>query len=63
MELTLLSPNLIKLLVIDLEKSFIWTDRYNKYGDFELFFSTQSQIYQLIQKKQYLTFSELTVIS
>lgn len=58
MELTLLSPNLVKLLVIDLEKSFIWTDRYNKYGDFELFFSTQSSIYQYINKKQYLAFSE-----
>lgn len=57
MELTLLNRNLIKVLTIDLPKSFIWADRYNKYGDFELFFSTRSPIYQYIQKKYYLMFS------
>lgn len=57
MELTLLTSNLVKVLTIDLPKSFIWADRYNRYGDFELFFSTRSPIYEYIKKKYYLSFS------
>lgn len=56
MEMTLLSPNHIKLLVIDTKTAMIWTDRYNKCGDFELHFSTKSNIYSYIDKKYYLSF-------
>lgn len=52
-----MNRDLIKILTIDLPKSFIWTDRYNKYGDFELYFSTRSIIYSYILKKYYLMFS------
>ena len=54
MELILLNQSHIKLLVIDTKTSMIWTDRYNKAGDFEIHFSTKSDLYAYIQKRYYL---------
>ena len=39
MNVTILDPNLIPISVIDSYKSFIWTDRYDEAGDFELYTS------------------------
>ena len=56
MELTLANQAHQRILVIDMTTSMIWTDRYNKYGDFELHFSTTSDLYAYIEKKYYLMF-------
>lgn len=39
MNVMILDPNLIPISVIDSYKSFIWTDRYDEAGDFELYTS------------------------
>lgn len=56
MELILLNKDFNKILVIDNKISMIWTDRYTKAGDFELHFTTRSDIYPNMNKEDYLTF-------
>lgn len=56
MELILTNQAHQDLLVIDMTTAMIWTDRYNKSGDFELHFSTKSDVYNYIEKRQYLRF-------
>jgi hypothetical protein len=46
MELTLLNSDLQNIATIDTYESLIWTDRYYKYGDFEITDSPSSQFIQ-----------------
>ena len=39
MELLVLNTDYESIAVIDTYESFIWTDRYNSYGDFEIVFA------------------------
>lgn len=36
MDVTVLNTNLDAVSIVDVYESFIWTDRYYEYGDFEL---------------------------
>lgn len=39
MELLVLNTTFESIAVVDTYESLIWTDRYNAYGDFEIFFA------------------------
>lgn len=54
MELMVLDRNFINQKVIDIFESLIWSDRYNEYGDFELYLPMNSTILQYIKVKNYL---------
>lgn len=44
--------------LIDTYKSMIWTDRYNKAGDFELYTEVSGEVLKYVFKDQYLTIKE-----
>lgn len=44
MDLLVLNTDFESISVIDTYESMIWTDRYNAYGDFELFFAMDSSL-------------------
>ena len=50
MDLTILDTNLEVISIVDTYESFIWTDRYHEYGDFELYTSISEDI--LINARQ-----------
>ena len=49
MDLIVLNTNLDAVSIVDVYESFIWTDRYYEYGDFELFTSMTSTILSYIR--------------
>jgi hypothetical protein len=49
-----LDPSLTTLGVVDVYESFIWTDRYNAYGDFEIYTYPTSELFDLFQADNYL---------
>lgn len=55
MDLTVLDTNLDAIVIVDMYESFIWTDRYNKPGDFELYVSITDGILKYLKKNYYLT--------
>ena len=54
MEVYLLDDNFERKEIIDEYKSFIWTERYRKCGDFELYISKNSQFASSIAKDNFL---------
>lgn len=54
MDLTILNTNLDDIFPIDTYKSFIWTDRYYSYGDFELYTAISEDIFKYIKQDYYL---------
>ena len=54
MELLVLNPDFESIAVIDTYESMIWTDRYNSYGDFEIFFAMDTQLLQYLKEDYYL---------
>lgn len=58
MEIMVLNTNFQSIFVADRFKSLIWTDRYNAYGDFEMYFSMDSSLLQFIQPDNYLWMDE-----
>lgn len=54
MDLTVLDLNLDAVAIVDIYESFIWTDRYQAYGDFELYTSMYTDILKFIRKNYYL---------
>ena len=46
--------NFESIAVIDTYESMIWTDRYNSYGDFEIFFAMDTQLLQYLKEDYYL---------
>lgn len=46
MDLLVLDSEFNTVAILDIYESFIWTDRYNEYGDFEAYFSPQSELLQ-----------------
>lgn len=54
MELIVLDTNLDTVAVMDAYESFIWTDRYYEYGDFEIFTSMTDTIFQYIKQDYYI---------
>jgi len=58
MELIVLDKNFIAIDVIDEYESLIWTDRYNKYGDFEMYLPVNVKTLTNIKEDYYLTCKE-----
>lgn len=54
MEAIVLNTELEAVGIIDSYKSFIWTDRYNEHGDFEVCLLDKDRIPDFIQKEYYL---------
>lgn len=54
MDITVLNTNLDAISIVDVYKSFIWTDRYYEYGDFELYTSMTDTILSYIKQDYYL---------
>lgn len=54
MELLVLNTDFESIAVIDTYESMIWTDRYNSYGDFEIFFAMDTQLLQYLKEDYYL---------
>jgi hypothetical protein len=54
MEATILDPNLQSVGVIDTYKSFIWNDRYDEAGDFEISLPIRDKLPNDIKKGNYL---------
>ena len=55
MDLTILDTDKTPLCVLDVYNSFIWTDRYSKYGDFELHASMSEDLLQYLRQDYYIT--------
>jgi hypothetical protein len=58
MEAIVLDTNFDMVGIIDIYESFIWTDRYNRCGDFELKISAKNGLPDYIKKDYYLINSE-----
>ena len=54
MDILVLDTNFNAVDIIDTYESFIWTDRYNEYGDFELYIAANSEHMSKLQKGYYL---------
>lgn len=54
MDLLVLNTSLDTVSVVDIYESFIWTDRYYEYGDFELFTSMTDTILDYLKQDYYL---------
>lgn len=54
MELLVLNENFETVYVVDAFESIIWTDRYSKYGDFELYTSADLNVIKNIRQDYYL---------
>ena len=58
MEVLVLNTNFESIAIIDTFKSFIWTDRYDAYGDFELYLSMDISLLDILQQDYYLWIKE-----
>lgn len=54
MELLVLNTNFESVKLIDSFESLIWTDRYNKHGDFELYLTMVQSVLEYIRQDYYL---------
>lgn len=55
MDLMILDTNLEPYAIIDTYNSFIWTDRYNECGDFEIYTKMSRDLLEVIKQDYYLT--------
>lgn len=58
MELFVLNADFESIAVIDTYESMIWTDRYNAYGDFEIYFAMDENLLEYIKEDYYLWLKE-----
>lgn len=58
MEITVRDANLVPIAILETYESFIWTDRYNQYGDFEIYTPMIDGIFDVIKQDYYLVNSE-----
>lgn len=54
MDITIKNTELSNVKVLDVYKSFIWTDRYDTCGDFEIYISVNNTALQYLVKEYYL---------
>lgn len=54
MDVRVLDMNLAAIALIDQYESFIWTDRYYAYGDFELYIPASTELFAYIKQNYYL---------
>ena len=55
MDLMILDENLEPYAILDTYNSFIWTDRYNECGDFEIYTKMSKDILDVVKQDYYLT--------
>lgn len=60
MDITVLDKTLTPIAIIDDYVSFIWTERYDEYGDFELYLPMKSEYLDIFQKDYLLTIKDST---
>lgn len=53
--ITLHNTDLERIEVIDVFDSFLWTDRYSRYGDFEIYFKASSDIIASMREDYYIS--------
>ena len=58
MDVTILNTNLDAVSIVDTYESFIWTDRYYAYGDFELYEAMRDGLLNYIKQDYYLQSKE-----
>lgn len=58
MELLVLNTAFESIAVVDTYESLIWTDRYNAYGDFEIFFAMDTSLLEYLKEDNYLWLKE-----
>lgn len=58
MNITIRDTNLNKTSIIDVVDSFIWTDRYYKAGDFEIYTEVSLEYIKALREDYYLTIDE-----
>lgn len=54
MELLVLNTDFESIAVIDVYESMIWTDRYDAYGDFEIYFAMNEKLLEYLKEDNYL---------
>lgn len=54
MNLLILDTNLNPVSIVDIYESFIWTDRYYEYGDFELYTSMNASLLNYMKQDYYV---------
>lgn len=54
MELLVLNTDFESIAVIDVYESMIWTDRYDAYGDFEIYFAMDESLLEYLKEDNYL---------
>lgn len=54
MDITVLNTDLDAISIVDTYESFIWTDRFWQYGDFELYTAMQEGLLEYIRQDYYL---------
>ena len=54
MDLLVMNTNFETVAVVDNYKSLIWTDRYNSYGDFEIYFAMDESLFEYFKEDYYL---------
>jgi hypothetical protein len=58
MEVTVMTPDFEDVLVIDRYESLIWTQRFQAYGDFELYLPVDPELLSVLSVNSYLRISE-----
>ena len=58
MDIRVLDTNFNVLTIMDQYESFIWTDRYREYGDFELYLLAHDDLFNYIKQDYYLQISD-----
>ena len=58
MDLRILNTNLEAIAIVDAYESFIWSDRYYEYGDFELYMAMDSTLLDFLRKDYYIQIRE-----
>ena len=54
MDLRILDTNLNNVVILDVYNSFIWTDRYYEYGDFEIYTAMDPTLLDFIKQDYYI---------
>ena len=54
MDVMILNTDLDAVSIVDTYESFIWTDRYYAYGDFELYEAMRDGLLEYIKQDYYL---------
>ena len=54
MDLLVLDKNFTAIAILDSYESFIWTERFNEYGDFELYLPANSYFLEILKPDYYL---------